>query len=152
MAAIQTRTQLVLPVYESILGDHPFVATTLSWIAFSYQALGDYENAIKCTQRALGIRQQLLGDHKETARSFYDLGVAHSAKQDYASALTHLEDAVKLQIKVLDTPEELIITHQAMADVLRGLGREEDAEKEMERAAKWVKRLDPLEVPFDGVN
>ena len=83
MAAIQTRTQLVLPVYESILGDHPFVATTLSWIAFSYQALGDYENAIKCTQRALGIRQQLLGDHKETARSFYDLGVALSAKQDY---------------------------------------------------------------------
>ena len=84
MAAIQTRTQLVLPVYESILGDHPFVATTLSWIAFSYQALGDYENAIEFNQRALGIRQQLLGDHKlETARSFYDLGVALSTKEDY---------------------------------------------------------------------
>ena len=65
------------------------------------------------------------------------------------SALRHLEEAVKLQIKVLDTPEELIITHQAMADVLRGLGRKEDAEKEMERAAKWVKRLGPLKVPFD---
>ena len=83
MAAIQTRTHYVLPVYESLLGDHPFVATTLSWIAFSYQALGDYDNAIKFTQRALEIRQQLLGHHKETARSFYDLGVALSAKQDY---------------------------------------------------------------------
>ena len=83
MAAIQTRTHYVLPVYESLLGDHPFVATTLSWIAFSYQALGDYDNAIKFTQRALEIRQQLLGHHKETARSFYDLGVALAAKQDY---------------------------------------------------------------------
>lgn len=83
MAAIQTRTHYVLPVYESILGDHPFVATTLSWIAFSYQALGDYDNAIKFTRKALEIRQQLLGHHKETARSFYDLGVALSAKQDY---------------------------------------------------------------------
>ena len=83
MAAIQTRTHFVLPAYESILGDHPFVATTLSWIAFSYQALGYYDNAIEFTQRALGIRQQLLGDHKETARSFYDLGVALSEKQDY---------------------------------------------------------------------
>lgn len=64
------------------------------------------------------------------------------------SALRHLEEAVKLQIKVLDTPEELIITYQAMADVLRGLGREEDAEKEMERAAKCAKHLAPLEVAF----
>lgn len=83
MEAIHTRTQFVLPVYESLLGDHPFVATTLSWISFSYQALGDYDNATKFTQRALEIREQLLGPHKETARSFYDLGVALSAKQEY---------------------------------------------------------------------
>ena len=83
MAAIQTRLMSVLPVYESILGDHPFVATTLSWIANSYQALGDYDNAIKFTRRALEIREQLLGQHQETARSLYDLGVAFSAKEDY---------------------------------------------------------------------
>ena len=81
--AIETRLNLVLPVYESILGDHPFVATTLSWIANSYQALEDYENAIKFTRRALAIREQLLGHHQETARSFYDLGLALSAKKDY---------------------------------------------------------------------
>ena len=83
MAAIETRRLFVLPDYESILGDHPFVATTLCWIANSYHAMGDYDNAIKFTQRALEIRQRLLGDHQETARSFYDLGVALSAKKEY---------------------------------------------------------------------
>ena len=83
MAAIETRRLFVLPDYETILGDHPFVATMLSWIANSYQALGDYDNAIKFTRRALEIRERLLGDHQETARSLYDLGVALSAKEDY---------------------------------------------------------------------
>jgi len=90
MAAIQTRTHFVLPVYESILGDHPFVATTLSWIAFSYQALGDYDNAIEFTRRALEIRKQLLGHHKETARSYYDLGMALSEKQEYERLVVNL--------------------------------------------------------------
>ena len=81
--AIETRRHFVLPGYESILGDHPFVATTLCWIGNSYHALGDYDNAIKFTQRALEIRERLLGDHQETARSLYDLGVALSAKKEY---------------------------------------------------------------------
>ncbi len=83
MAAIEIRLSSVLPDYESILGDHPFVATTLSWISNSYQALGDYDNAIRFTTRALEMRKQLLGHHQETARSLYDLGVAFSAKKDY---------------------------------------------------------------------
>lgn len=83
MAAIETRRLFVLPDYESILGDHPFVATTLSWISNSYQALGDYDNAIKFARRALEIRERQLGEHQETARSFFDLGVALSAKKEY---------------------------------------------------------------------
>ena len=82
-AAIETRRLFVLPDYESILGDHPFVATTLSWIANSYHALDDYDNAIDASRRALEIRQKLLGDHQETARSLYDLGVALSSKKKY---------------------------------------------------------------------
>jgi len=82
-AAIETRRLFELPDYESILGDHPFVATTLSWIANSYHALDDYDNAIDASRRALEIRQKLLGDHQETARSLYDLGVALSSKKKY---------------------------------------------------------------------
>ena len=82
-AAIETRRLSVLPDYEKILGDHPFVATTLSWIANSYHALGDYDNAINATRRALEIQEKFLGEHQETARSLYDLGVALSEKKEY---------------------------------------------------------------------
>ena len=86
LLAIQTMISRVLPVYEKIIGDHPFMATTLNWIGNSYHALGDYDNAIKYTTQTLEIREQLEqvpGHHKETGSSLHDLGVAFSAKQDY---------------------------------------------------------------------
>ncbi len=67
------------------------------------------------------------------------------------SALKHLEEAVALQEEVLDTHEELILTHQAMSVAFRGLGREEEAEREMERAGECAKKLDSLEVPLDVI-
>ena len=73
MMAIQTRLLRVLPVYEENLGEHPFTATTLSWIGNSYYALGDYDNAIKYNSRSISIRRKLLGQHQETAKSLYAL-------------------------------------------------------------------------------
>ena len=67
----------------------------------------------------------------------------------YFSALESLEKAVSLQEEVLDTHEELIHTHQAMSVVLKGLGREEEAEREMELAAECAKRLDSPELPLE---
>ena len=67
------------------------------------------------------------------------------------SALKYLEKAVALQEEVLDTHEELILTHQAMSVALRGLGREKDAEREMELAGECAKTLDSLEVPLDVI-
>ena len=83
MAAIETRQLHVLPDFESILGNHPFVATTLSSMANSYQALGDYDNAIKFARRAFEMQERLPGEQLETARSLFDLGVALSAKKEY---------------------------------------------------------------------
>lgn len=48
----------------------------------------------------------------------------------------------------MDTHEELILTHQAMAVVLKELGRDEEAEREMERAGECANKLDSLEVPL----
>ena len=66
-------------------------------------------------------------------------------------ALKHLQHAIELQEEVLDTPEELILSHQETAVVLKDLGMKEEAEREMERAGVCCKRLDvsdALEVPW----
>ena len=84
MAAIETRRNFVLPIYKKILGNHPFVATTLSWIGKSYHELGDYDNAITFATQALNIRETLLGRHQETARSYFDWGDALLEKKQFS--------------------------------------------------------------------
>ena len=63
-------------------------------------------------------------------------------------ALKQLENAVELQEDVLDTHEELSLTHQAIADVLKELGRGEEAKRELERAEECAKKLDFIQVPL----
>ena len=55
---------------------------------------------------------------------------------------------MELLEEVLDTHEELILTHQAMAVVLKELGRDEEKEREMDRAGECAKKLDSLEFPL----
>ena len=75
------RAEYSLPVYLELLGDHPFTATLMDDMGMSYQALGDYENAIKFLRDALRMRKNSLGDHQETARSFHGLGKVNSVIQ-----------------------------------------------------------------------
>ena len=65
------------------------------------------------------------------------------------SALEHFKHAAELQKEVLDTHEELILTYQEMAVVLKELGRTEEAEREMDRAKECAQKLDSLEVPVE---
>ena len=65
------------------------------------------------------------------------------------SALESLKKEVSLQEEVLDTQNEIIRTHHAMSVVLKALGREEEAEWEMELAGERAKRLDSLKVPLE---
>ena len=67
----------------------------------------------------------------------------------YFSALENLRKAVVLQEEVLDTHEELILTHQAMSEVLKCLGRDEEAEGELDLALEATKKLDPLQDPLE---
>lgn len=46
----------------------------------------------------------------------------------------------------MDTHEELILTHQAMAVVLKELGRDDESEREMELAKDCAQKLDSLEI------
>ena len=47
---------------------------------------------------------------------------------------------------MLDTHEELVLSHQETAVALKDLGNEEEAEREMEGAGECAKRLEVLEV------
>jgi len=67
------------------------------------------------------------------------------------SALDSLKKAIALQEEVLDTHEELILTHQAMSVVLKCLGREEEAEGELELAVESTRKLDSLQVSLESL-
>ena len=49
---------------------------------------------------------------------------------------------------MLDTHEELVLSHRETAAVLKDLGNKEEADREMERAGECAKRLDISEVPL----
>ena len=53
---------------------------------------------------------------------------------------------------MLDTHEELVLSHQETAVVLNDLGNKEEADREMERAGECAKRRDVLEVPLQTLN
>ena len=52
----------------------------------------------------------------------------------------------------MDTHEELVLSHQETAVVLKDLGNKEEAEREMERAGECAKRRDVLEVQLQTLN
>ena len=52
----------------------------------------------------------------------------------------------------METPEELVLSHQETAVVLKDLENKEEADREMERAGECAKRLDVLEVPLQTLN
>ena len=53
---------------------------------------------------------------------------------------------------MLDTHEELVLTHQETAVVLNDLGNKEEAEREIQRAGECAKRRDVLEVQLQTLN
>ena len=53
---------------------------------------------------------------------------------------------------MLDTHEELVLSHQETAVVLNDLGNKEEAERELERAGECAKRRDVLEVQLQTLN
>lgn len=124
------RAESSLPVYLELLGDHPFTATLMDDMGMSYQALGDYDSAIKFLHDALRMRKNSLGDHQETARSFHGLGKALAVQGQLNDALEALRSALTIQDKVLGNHQETVRTHRAIAHVLERLGRDEEAKNE----------------------
>ena len=107
----QTET---LPVYKDVLGDHPWTASILRFIATSYRCLAKAESADSgiadqaemYSREALELRIKLLGVHHDTARSHVGLSDILIIKKDFKSALEHLKKAFEIQKRVLGEEHE----------------------------------------------
>ncbi|XP_074620442.1 uncharacterized protein LOC141879181 isoform X2 [Acropora palmata] len=101
--AIDIWEKETFPIYQKQLGEHPWTATILHFIAVSYtaQAQRNVDGAVKKSRDALKMRKKLLGFHQETARSHVLLSDALELQNDFKSALKELEEALKIQKEVL---------------------------------------------------
>ena len=107
----QTET---LPVYKDELGDHPWTASILRYIAGSYMCLAKSESADSgiadqaemYSREALELRIKLLREHQDTARSHVDLSDILIIKKDFKSAMEQLEKAIEIQKDVLGEEHE----------------------------------------------
>ena len=103
-----------LPVYKDELGDHPWTASILRYIAGSYRCLAESESADSgiadqaemYSREALELRIKLLREHQDTARSHVDLSDILIIKKDFKSAMEQLEKAIEIQKDVLGEEHE----------------------------------------------
>ena len=106
--AIDIWKKNTLPVYKQQLGDHPWTASILSYIADSYKSLADGSSepgyidwAEKYFREALELRKKLLGDHQDTARSRVQLSDVLFLRGQFDKALEELSKAVIIQNDIL---------------------------------------------------
>ena len=106
--AIAIWKENTLPVYEEQLGDHPWTASVLSYIADSYKSLAakgseqDYiEQAERHFRKAQELRKRLLGHHQDTARSCVQLSDVLVLRGQFDEALEGLDEALVIQNDIL---------------------------------------------------
>ena len=112
--AIRIWQKETLPVYTDVLGDHPWTASILRYIASSYRCLAESESvdsgmadvAEMYSSEALELRINLLGKHQDTARSHVDLSDIFYIKKKFKSAMEQLEKAIEIQKDVLGKEHE----------------------------------------------
>ena len=112
--AIHIWEKETLPVYKDELGDHPWTASILRYIASSYRCLAKSEStdsgiadqAEMYSREALELRIKLLREHQDTARSHVDLSDILIIKKDFKSAMEQLEKAIEIQKDVLGEEHE----------------------------------------------
>ena len=106
--AIDIWNENTLPVYKEQLGDHPWTASILFYIADSYKALaagsserGYINQAEMYSREAHGLRKRLLGHHQDTARSCVQLSDVLVLQGQFDEAWEELDKAFVIQNDIL---------------------------------------------------
>jgi tetratricopeptide (TPR) repeat protein len=115
--AITLLKEHCLPSYKKHLGDHPWVASTLSLISAIYNAQGLIDEAVDYAKKALGIREELLESHQDTAKSYFNLGQLFQKQNNYMEALGAFNKALFIRKKVLGEQHKITMkTKSALED------------------------------------
>ena len=107
--AIDIWNENTLPVYKEQLGDRPWTASILFYIADSYKALaaagsserGYIDQAEMYSREAHGLRKRLLGHHQDTARSCVQLSDVLVLQGQFDDAWEELDKAFVIQNDIL---------------------------------------------------
>ena len=124
--AIDIWKENTLPIYKEQLGDHPWTASILSYIADSYKALavgiserGYIDQAEMYSREAHGLRERLLGHHQDTARSCVQVSDVLVLQGQFDEALEELNKAFEIQKDVLGPDHKITKnTMSKMSDVM----------------------------------
>ena len=124
--AIDIWKENTLPVYKEQLGDHPWTASILSYIADSYKALaagsserGIIDQAEMYYREAQGLREKLLGHHQDTARSCVQLSDVLVLQGQFDEAWEELDKAFEIQKDILGPDHKITKdTVRKMSDVM----------------------------------
>ena len=124
--AIAIWKENTLPVYKEQLGDHPWTASILSYIADSYKDLaagsserGIIEKAEMYFREAQGLRKRLLGHHLDTARSCFQLSDVLVLQGKFNEALKELNKAFVIQKDILGPDHKLTENTESKMRALR---------------------------------
>ena len=124
--AIDIWKENTLPVYKEQLGDHPWTASILSYIAGSFKALaagsserGYIDQAEMYYRKAQGLRERLLGHHQDTARSCVQLSDVLVLQGQFDEAWEELDKAFEIQKDILGPDHKITKdTVRKMSDVM----------------------------------
>ena len=124
--AIDIWKENTLPVYKEQLGDHPWTASILSYIAGSYKALaagsserGYIDQAEMYYRKAQGLRERLLGHHQDTARSCVQLSDVLVLQGQFDEAWEELDKAFEIQKDILGPDHKITKNTVSKMSVVR---------------------------------
>ena len=124
--AIDIWKENTLPVYKEQLGDHPWTASILSYIADSYKALaagsserGIIDQAEMYYREAQGLRERLLGHHQDTARSCVQLSDVLVLQGQFDEAWEELDKAFEIQKDILGPDHKITKNTVSKISVVR---------------------------------